>query len=830
MKIILKYLLNNLKERKTRTAVMLLSVILSTTMLFVSLSIGASYSVAQKTKARGSAGKAEISVSALDRENGGKLWISEDDVPDIASIKNKVGILKSTALYHKDGYFDNLDIISADIDKLNKINRPRLLDGSELNNFSRYQVVLPQRFTAKYNIHKGDDFELKIGGRTVAFKIAAIAAYDTVFLRETRGATALIPQDAMKEILNSGGKYSEVLVQPATGVNVDTLKAELSKVLSTKEFSVKKIIDQKQVEASAREKTLPLFLVSFFTMTMSIFIIYSSYKVITLERLPAIGTFRSIGANEKTVFKILLGESLLYGILGGIAGIPVGLAVLKVMLLGFGNSESVGINIPMIVAPINIIVSCLTSILVSMLSAFIPIKHASKLPIKDVIFGTLEEKQVSNKAKLVFSIILIVLSTIMPRISSEKLLIPAGGLSLVFLIAAAILIIPFFTNGIAYLLERVYRYIFGNEGQLAARNMSHNKNVSQNITLLFISISSVIVITVIGSFLVSYMSDMARGATGDGVSEASMNQEFINQVKSIKGMKEVLPIHMLNSSTQVEGIAVDRVMSVLDLKLYTSMFNLRYENKNDQNRIEGSFKNERNILLSKNTSKRINVKEGSKVTLSLNGMKQEYTVAGIYKSVAYNASAVIPAQFAVKDFKLAEYSLMGFKADNPQAAVTQIRALFGDKLNWSRTFKEVNEDAAEVVGSFLAPVGKLTYFILLLATIGIINNLLINYIQKRHSIAMYKSLGLSNKQNIKMTLIEGLSSGLIGAALAMAVAYMEIKTIFIAGAPRLEIDPTFNTSVFIVSGILGIAITLLGSIVPILKGSGMKIIEEIKFE
>ena len=39
----LKYIFMNVKERKMRTAVMLLSILLSTTLLFVSFSIGASY-------------------------------------------------------------------------------------------------------------------------------------------------------------------------------------------------------------------------------------------------------------------------------------------------------------------------------------------------------------------------------------------------------------------------------------------------------------------------------------------------------------------------------------------------------------------------------------------------------------------------------------------------------------------------------------------------------------------------------------------------------------------------------------------------------------------
>ena len=40
MKMMLKYCLTNVRERKARTAVMLLSIVLSATLLFVSFSIG----------------------------------------------------------------------------------------------------------------------------------------------------------------------------------------------------------------------------------------------------------------------------------------------------------------------------------------------------------------------------------------------------------------------------------------------------------------------------------------------------------------------------------------------------------------------------------------------------------------------------------------------------------------------------------------------------------------------------------------------------------------------------------------------------------------------
>ena len=60
MKIIFKYILTNVKERKVRTAVMLLSIILSTVLLFVSFSIGESYENAQRKMTRGMSGTASM--------------------------------------------------------------------------------------------------------------------------------------------------------------------------------------------------------------------------------------------------------------------------------------------------------------------------------------------------------------------------------------------------------------------------------------------------------------------------------------------------------------------------------------------------------------------------------------------------------------------------------------------------------------------------------------------------------------------------------------------------------------------------------------------------
>ena len=94
---------------------------------------------------------------------------------------------------------------------------------------------------------------------------------------------------------------------------------------------------------------------------------------------------------------------------------------------------------------------------------------------------------------------------------------------------------------------------------------------------------------------------------------------------------------------------------------------------------------------------------------------------------------------------------------------------------------------------------------------------------------MYKSVGLSNRQNMKMTLIEGFSSGLTGAMIAVFVSYMEIQTIFLVAGPKISTVPELNANSFLAGG-MGMIVTLLGSVVPIFKSRHMKLVEEIKFE
>lgn len=825
MKIILKYTFTNIKERKIRTVVMLLSIVLSTVLLFVSFSIGLSYESAQRKMAKGMSGTATISVQSKNPD----ILTNLEDIPDLNAIKSKVGVLESSAIYNKGGYYEEFSLIAADLSQLNKINKPRLENGDSITDFSGDKIILPNRFTSKYKIKKGDSITLQIYGKSYTFQVSDIASYDTVFLRHTRGVNALLPKETLSKIINKGSGYTRVLIESEEEMT-ENLVNKLSEELSTEKYMVSNTINETKIISDARQKTMPFFLISFFALTLSIFIIYSSYKVITLERLPFIGTFRSIGANEKTVTHILMLESILYGSIGGLIAIPIGVVVLNLMLHGLGNSLEQGISIPTVISPIGVIISVIVAIIASLFSAYIPVKKASHLPIKNVVLGTVEEKNVSNRSILFIGSIMFILSVLLPRISPENTLYLAGGFSLLGLIVATIVLIPLITDIMSIVFEFVYKNILGNEGKLAARNMKNNKNIIQNITLLFISISAVIAISVVGNFVKTYITDVFRDAELQGFADGKMNEEFIEDVRHMDGIKNILPLYVMNNEISGNGVTLSRLEGTDNIELYNSMFAINYTNFEIKKQVTEAFKDKRSVILNEDTLKKVGLSIGDTITLSKDKYDFSYKIVGSFKSRANDVEAVIPSHYAVNDFDKTNYGFLVYTAVNPDSVMIQIRDLFGDTYNWSRTVEEFNNDSLNTISSFLSPMNKMTYFIFLLATVGIINNLLINYIQKRRSIAMYKSIGLSNKQNIKVTLIEGFTSGLLGAVIGIVISILEIQTIFIVAGPKISMKPDLDFKTFIIVGLLGIIVTLIGSIVPIIKGKKMKLIEEIKFE
>ena len=114
---------------------------------------------------------------------------------------------------------------------------------------------------------------------------------------------------------------------------------------------------------------------------------------------------------------------------------------IKLILRGMGNTLSQGIEIPVVITGAAVLLSFGVAVVVSVLSAWIPVRRASRLPIKNVVLGVAEETQVSNRFIVGIGIVLFLISEILPKVVTGNMLYIAGGFSLLGLIIATIFIV-----------------------------------------------------------------------------------------------------------------------------------------------------------------------------------------------------------------------------------------------------------------------------------------------------------------------------------------------------------------------------------------------------
>ena len=148
-----------------------------------------------------------------------------------------------------------------------------------------------------------------------------------------------------------------------------------------------------------------------------------------------------------------------------------------------------------------------------------------------------------------------------------------------------------------------------------------------------------------------------------------------------------------------------------------------------------------------------------------------------------------------------------------------------------QTVKEYIDVQEEQMNSIMGIFYVIVGLSVVLSFIGIINNQVISFIQRRRELAILNSTCMSRRQLKKMLFVETVISNLIASIFVIMVAY--VSTIYINYFMQgidMYVNVEFNIS--IVLKFIGIiyVILLLTLIIPIRKIRKMNIVNEIKYE
>ncbi len=832
MGIVVKFILKNIWEKKFRTFLMVFSIMLSAALYFASGALQNTMIKMQENRLMQYYGNAELLIQA--DEKSPSRFISMTGAEGMGNkLEYAIGaILLSASYKYRENETFYFTLNGIDLEDLKRFNPAAFHTEAGLYPFEGKKVVISKYAAEKFGLKTGDYLDLTIDGSLSKYRICALAESAGPFLDESQSLYAVVPRETLAAMLDARGRAGIIYVKSAAGRDKDALTAELKEIY--KRYDVREPFSKEEFAQQLSSMTTPFMLMSVIVALMSIFIIYTSFKVITMERLPVIGTFRSIGATRRTTNSVLLLESLAYGVIGGAAGCALGVGVLYCLAFFTGSAMAPGFKTTIDFEPSQMAMAFVLAVVLSLVSCLLPIITISRIPVKDIVLNVMQKAVKKSPWKLAAGIFLIAASLAAPAYIPDGLALPLSSVCMVAAVAGVVLLVPYITLAFVLFLEKLYAVLFGNVGILAAKNLKGNKSIFTNISLLVIGISSLLMINTISNSVVKEVANFYRDAKFDiwmnYVQQGDRNLEGI--IRQVGGVSGTYGAYQASNVEVVNGNGY-RISALqgINLENYMEYWNTSFSE--DSSRLAEDFNKNRSIILSNTLKEKFKLEKGDTVTLKLKETEREYKIAGFANTVYYNGSIAFISEGNFKiDTGTRFYSEVYIKtAGNPEEIKAEIQKRLSQRPNSTMTVNEMSELNRKSNDSVFNLLKAFSVMALVIGIFGILNNLVISFIQRRRALAMLRSVGMSARQAVLMIFIEALSGGVIGGIAGIIAGFIQIMvTPYVMKAINLSIPislPYDSIAVYIAAGVL---ITVAASVSPALKASKLNIIEAVKYE
>jgi len=829
--LIIKFVLKNFLEKKFRTFLIIFSITVATALFFATSAISGTMGQMFVERMRSSIGSADIVIHS-GPDSPSSLFTAAGANICRDRLEYSVGLLWGSGFYQpgrqENVRFNLLGIELADLQVFNPI---AVTAQADLTPFRGRKAIISRLTAERYGLRLGGNLTLEVNGSRQRFVIAGIAEPTGPFFETGQNVTAVVSLETLRALYGAAGRISTLYLKVKDPAEEQAIIAELSGQYSR--YTVRETLTGQEIANYVGGITTAFSMMMIVVLFMSVFIIYTSFKLITAERMPVIGTFRSVGATRRDTGLVLTAESTLYGVMGGLLGAGGGIGILYVIAVMSMPRWLAGIKPSIYYTPGQLLTAFGMALLLSLGSSLLPIFRASGTPLKEIIFTVTETRPRRRYNGLLLGIAFLAIGLLAPPFIPKQLALVLDAVCIILAVTAIVLLVPYVTDVFIVCCERLYSAVFGNEGVLAAKNLRENTSILNSIALLAIGISSFLMINTVSYSVVTEVADFYnRSANFDIMVYASRaDAAFLKQLRRIDGVKGVY------GSYQAGGVELagrgERIGTLegIDINQYPEYWNANIEG--DSTTVLTELAAGRNILLTATLREKFGVNRGDTLVLETERGKKEYTVTGFFDSMMNNGNyALIPEQYFKTDWRSSYFSDIYIKTDEPAAVVAEsIKQELVRRSPWIMTMDEMEQRNYQSNKQLFDILQGFTLLTLLIGICGVMNNLILSYIQRKRFLAIFRSVGMSRTQIVKLLLLEAGTGGLIGGIVGAGGGLLVSSIIpHVLKAMNRPIPIHFSLPLFAGAVIAGLAVTLLASVSPALRSFKLNIIEEIKYE
>ncbi|KMJ57103.1 hypothetical protein AB685_16880 [Bacillus sp. LL01] len=824
MKIFMMYIARNIRENKLRGLLILLSLMISTFILYINLVARDDILLQYQKLNEESYNGYDVMINYKDTEEP-FFMASEFNDKDIDVKEKSLAIVTY-------GVVDNNDLLTL---KLYGCSKESCFDSglfaiSEKDKFDLSQdelILISPQLAENYGYKLGDKVSIQTQIGLREYKIGAIGEKTGLFLGVDNENLIVMTSSEVENITDQKNNINTLLLNLEDDANINESIQTLIK--NNKEFNIQPLVDQDLIDFNTGMISQVLLIILVLAIIMNYYVISSNAKVILLSRIPVVGTFRSLGATKAKVNLILIVENFIYGVLGGILGIICGI-YFKETILGALTQGISGESMGQISVPMNytyVIFALLFAIAIQLISVFHVIHQIGNYSVKSLIFEEFNTIQRVPKILTVLGFVFLVLSYTLYKINNDYNII-LSILALVAAMAGGIWLLPFITKYLSLLFSKVNKSIFGSAPSLGARNISDSKIINSNIKLVVISLSVVLMI-----FITSMSLENLFGKAKDA---------FESDIQ-IYGMEK----------KEDEYLKLKQVTGVEDLNFLYSFYDDIHINGNELNLVVTGFEDERlgvknvvgnikdlnvgEVMIDEFYGAKNELKIGDQLEIKSDNLiseKIQVKIVGTVDSSLFTTSrntiVFSESQFKrdINDIPSTMYIASSENLD--QMKKTLYKELSGEDIT-VQTISEFVEEQDQRVSGLLSTVWIFLFLSILLSAVGLINNQVIGFIQRKREYAVLYSVSMSRAQLNTMIFFEIMNSFLIGCGFGLTLSLWLSKLLQgLLSSIGIYLQFSFQwLDVLSVVGIIFI-ILILTSLIPMYKITKMNVVEEIKYE
>ncbi len=825
MRVFLRYITKNMLEKKGRFFLLIFSIMISTALLVFSLGtvdvIIDGYTDTLKAAADGK----DIGIYT----NSESPFFDENDF-DAAGLKNIEGQLTSVGVL-----LENDEITYVVINGVKNCNKYNI-EGSIPEGSAEPVCVISDRIADERDLSIGSTLELKINGEPQNFTVKAISAPEGMFYQDSStDFNIFVPYEYMNELMGADGKYTSMRAES----DEDPVKAAEKFNDVNENVAAVCLTDLSAYKTMMSSIESVVYLMFAIVCVVCCIIIHGAFKLIITERMTVIGTFMSQGATRKKISHILLMESFLYGLVGSLFGVVLGEFILYGITRYTSPMAEYGIYVPFHIRPSLMVIGIIFAVAMCVISAWMPIASVKKLPVKDVILNRLETKHKKGTIRFIIGCALLGIA-IAGAYTGGKI---TEQLSIVFLFAAII--------GIGMLLRKLLKFVAGALSNvfrkqtsifLALNNIKSTKLLRSNITLMVITFASILAIASAGTSLTKVVSgaydelsfDYEVYNIMDNHSETPTTDLIIDKLSTFKSVKQdsITPLYY------AEGMVDNYIITIQAADPdkyadYIEYFHLHSDENADKLR-RYKEADEDSILLSEHSAKQTGKEAGDDLTIEVEGHEYTLHIIDTFDAKLYNNGDIIIAKpelikkkFHVRDAGSIVFSING-DSETAEQEFKGYLADMGATYISREQEREENIEGNKVVINILAIFG---YLAMVVASIGIFNNISISFQQRRKEFAVMSSVGLNAKKRRRLVFTENMFCVIMSIVISVPYTIL-ICRLFSKIMRMLDMpfDIVFDWTALPQYALVLALVIFIASLSTMKKSKKINVVQELKYE